>query len=141
MCDSKNTTCSKIIKTVFADLRADFHSLPEPLTTERFLNACKSAVTLMDLFGKAFAPMIYDMEGILTKLNTVFSADQENYAYLEDMLIKESQIGLLGRTRTVNGIIWIERLLRFFSTFLQLLIDDIEKGTTTRYIFYVLLLN
>lgn len=116
-------------KTVFSSSTKDFHIPGKYLETCKILDACRSAINIMHNFGKAFSAIIYDLENILSKVETVYREDPKKYEFLEHFAqsgIRED--GTFYLNENIDNIVWLERLLRFWCLFLQLIIDDIEKG-------------
>lgn len=126
MSEDKFLTFNEHNKTVFDTLTKVFPNSNEILRTAPFIEICTSAVTLMDFFGKAFAPVTHDMANIISKLNSIYLEDKENYTFFEAMVLNEHT---QGKMFVVEGVIWLERLLRFLCIFLQMIISDMEEPT------------
>lgn len=130
MSKTKNPTPKENAKTIFSILKGDFNFPGYYLQTKPFLEACQSAITVMDLFGKAFSPIIYDMGNIVNDLNDLYLKDEDSYSNLEVMVLRN--MNPEGMT-VIEGIKWLERLLRFLNVFFQMIIDDMERDQTTNY--------
>lgn len=114
-CDNINfSTCVK-----------DFCIPGKYLKTQQILDASRSVISLMGRFGKAFSPIIYDLDNIISKLNSIYHEDKENFAHFEFMILNSVREG---KANVSENVIWLERLLRFWNVYLQMIIDDLAKG-------------
>ncbi|KAG7098305.1 hypothetical protein E1B28_000266 [Marasmius oreades] len=79
--------------------------------TSAFLEASDGVVGLFDLLGSAaFAPVVSDLKGNITKVRTRYEADPSKSATLE--LLVENEKGEKKRTAT-EGLMWLLRGLSF----------------------------
>ncbi|KAG8994704.1 hypothetical protein FRB94_004939 [Tulasnella sp. JGI-2019a] len=101
------TTYIESVKTSFADV---------PMTeagvdTVSFLEASEGIVKIFDVLGStAFAAVISDMNGNITKVRTYYTANPEKSKTLESLIISEQN----EKKRTATeGLMWLLRGLRF----------------------------
>lgn len=94
------------------------------IKTKEFLAACSDFLKLIGLFGKTFAPAIYDMSGNIAKIANVYQANCDKYEYLEDMIIAER---VEGKQIATDAIMWLRRGLNFVIVFFELLCTDKSK--------------
>lgn len=103
-------------------------TFPTPLNskikTEEFLSACSDFVKFLDLFGKTFAPAIYDMSGNITKITKTYEENYDMNEYLEDMLLAEKGVG---EQIATDALMWLRRGLNFLMVFFELLCLDESK--------------
>nr|XP_023022322.1 glycolipid transfer protein-like [Leptinotarsa decemlineata] len=107
--------------TVFSTLPAHFPNASEKIKTKEFLEASSAAVTVIERFGKVFAPVINDMNGNVQKLLSRYEKDIEGNEYLEDMIVREQTEG---ENVATDALMWLRRALHFLSLFYQYLIED-----------------
>lgn len=102
---------------------------PEPvegkIATLPFLEGAKSVVSLVDLLGKTFAPVRYDMNGNIDKLTAKFNENSGKFEYLHDMIISEQAQGGLCAT---DALLWLRRALHFLHSFLNHIVDDFKSN-------------
>ncbi|EFA09993.1 glycolipid transfer protein [Tribolium castaneum] len=119
--------------TIFSTLPGQFPNLLEDgdqkIKTREFLDASAGVVILVERFGKVFTPVIYDMNGNIKKITVKYEEDRENYEFLEDMILKQKNVGQL---LVVDALQWLRRALHFISRFFQSVIDDSDNNNNTQ---------
>ncbi|XP_072391008.1 glycolipid transfer protein [Diabrotica undecimpunctata] len=105
--------------TVFTVLCV-YQNSSDKIKTKEFLEACSDAVSIIERFGKAFAPVVLDMQGNIQKLKREHEKDVTSNMYVEDMILRErSEVGL-----ATEALMWLKRGLHFLSTFFTLILED-----------------
>ncbi|KAJ8944532.1 hypothetical protein NQ318_009695 [Aromia moschata] len=107
-------------KTAFSVLPAQFPNADEKIKTKDFFGSLFSC-SLFKKFGKVFSPVTYDMKGNIKKLTSKYEEDREKHEYLEDMILREQELGGIIAT---DALMWLRRALDFLSTFFQSVIED-----------------
>uniref|UniRef100_A0A1B6BZZ4 Glycolipid transfer protein domain-containing protein n=1 Tax=Clastoptera arizonana TaxID=38151 RepID=A0A1B6BZZ4_9HEMI len=95
------------------------------LDTVQYLDASKSIVSLIEMFGKAFIAVRYDMNGNIEKLTEVYEQDKEKFKYLQDMIIFEHKEGGIKAT---DALLWLNRGLHLFMRFFDMVYGDQLSG-------------
>ncbi|XP_043267450.1 pleckstrin homology domain-containing family A member 8 [Venturia canescens] len=99
------------------------------IDTKTFLNASRGVVKLIEKFGKLFAPVKYDMQGNIEKVNAGYLLDKEINSTLQDMILLEVAVG--DRNIATNALLWLTRDLHMIHSFFEKIVQDCqaEKGT------------
>ncbi|XP_046421799.1 glycolipid transfer protein [Neodiprion virginianus] len=96
------------------------------INTAEFLAAAQGVVRIVDKFGKLFAPVKYDMQGNIDKLNTKYVADKEKHSTLHDMILLEK---ISGKTIiATDALLWLRRGLHMIQVFFEKIIEDHKTG-------------
>lgn len=101
----------------------------DKIRTEEFLQASRDVVRIIEKFGKLFAPVKYDMEGNIEKLNNKYALDKEKHATLQDMILLEKELG-----KTIiatDALMWLRRGLYMILLFFEQIVEDHNAGKTT----------
>ncbi|XP_050310190.1 glycolipid transfer protein [Anthonomus grandis grandis] len=114
---------SEDTKTMFT-ITPFFPDPKKKLKTREFLEASEGLVTIIDKFGKVFAPVVNDMNGNITKLRTKYNEDIEQHEDLEDMILKDKVEGDLV---SADALLWLRRALHFMAIFFQFVIIDAQS--------------
>nr|XP_015838674.1 PREDICTED: glycolipid transfer protein 1 [Tribolium castaneum] len=69
------------------------------------------------------------MNGNIKKITVKYEEDRENYEFLEDMILKQKNVGQL---LVVDALQWLRRALHFISRFFQSVIDDSDNNNNTQ---------
>ncbi|KAF4520114.1 hypothetical protein B566_EDAN010270 [Ephemera danica] len=104
----------------FPELTAD-----GKLDTVQFLESAAGVVSLVDLFGKTFAPVKSDMGGNVEKLTKQYNKDKIQNVTLHDMVISEKKAG---ENFATEALLWLKRALHFFQVFLRCVVHDAKEG-------------
>ncbi|KAJ3642538.1 hypothetical protein Zmor_025306 [Zophobas morio] len=119
--------------TIFSTLPGQFPNLVEnknqKMKTREFIDASSGVVTLVEKFGKVFAPVIYDMNGNIRKITGKYEEDKDKNEFMEDMILKQKEAGELV---VVNALQWLRRALHFVSCFFQAIIEDSDNNNYTQ---------
>lgn len=99
------------------------------INTEEFLLAAASVVRTIDKFGKLFAPVRYDMQGNIDKLQTRYSKDVKVNSTLQDMILleKSTEQDLIA----VDALMWLRRALHMILLFFERIVEThkVEEPT------------
>lgn len=114
-------------ETFFTTIQKPFPKLTADgkIETLKFLEAAKGVVALVEHFGPVFLPVKHDMMGNIQKLTRKFEEDQENYVYLDVMIISEKN---QGKNIATDALLWLRRGLELFHSFYTNLIEHTEAG-------------
>ncbi|KAH1000425.1 hypothetical protein HUJ04_000334 [Dendroctonus ponderosae] len=116
-------------KTAFSVLQVQFPVATDRLRTLDFLEAAHGLVTIVERFGKVFAPVINDMNGNIKKLRNRYEEDCASHAHLEEMILREQVEGGMVAT---DALLWLRRALHFLSQFFECIIMDSESERATQ---------
>ncbi|XP_017852038.1 pleckstrin homology domain-containing family A member 8 [Drosophila busckii] len=100
-----------------------FPAAAEKIETQVFLHAAQEIVTVIESFGKLFAPVISDMNGNINKLNKVYGTDVLKYQYLEDMITLNVNVDDFA----ANALLWLKRGLQLICTFFENIYNDAKN--------------
>lgn len=99
------------------------------INTEEFLHAACELVKIIEKFGNLFAPVKYDMNNNIKKLNNKYSLDKEKHSSLQDMILLEKEKG--ETIIALDALIWLTRSLYMILLFLEKIIKDHNAGRET----------
>ncbi|XP_033219838.1 pleckstrin homology domain-containing family A member 8 [Belonocnema kinseyi] len=99
------------------------------INTEKFLAASQQVVGLIEKFGKLFAPVKYDMQQNIDKLNTKYNSDKESHCTLQDMILSEKIAG--ESVTATEALLWLRRGLHMIQLFFEKIIQDYKTGNIT----------
>ncbi|XP_030762695.1 pleckstrin homology domain-containing family A member 8 [Sitophilus oryzae] len=116
-------------RTIFTSIAVYFPDANENLKTIEFLDASSGVVTIVEKFGKVFAPVVSDMNGNINKIRKKYEEDSQSHHEIETMILKEQVEGELFAT---ESLIWLKRALHFLSTFFQYIIIDSDTNRNTQ---------
>ncbi|KAL3269671.1 hypothetical protein HHI36_008732 [Cryptolaemus montrouzieri] len=112
--------------TAFTELKELFPNHDtEKIRTLELLEGSRGVVNLIDRFGKVFAPVIFDMNRNIEKIDSKFKTDEENFTYVEDMILMEKQAESLLVT---DAIQWLRRALHFVLRVFQQILDNHDNN-------------
>ncbi|KAK9890733.1 hypothetical protein WA026_012081 [Henosepilachna vigintioctopunctata] len=115
--------------TAFTELKETFpHFDTEKIKTEELLEGSRGIVKVIDRFGKVFAPVVFDMNRNIDKINVKFVTDEKSFEYVEDMVLLEK--GSDSNVAT-DALQWLRRALHFIGRLFQQLIDNHDSGITS----------
>lgn len=114
--EGRNPTEFLICRIPFPDV------VQEKISTKEFLEASAHVVVLVEKLGKIFAPVKYDMQGNIAKLNTRFATDPETNSTLQDMILKEhtTEKSLVA----ADALVWLTRTLHLILRFFEKILED-----------------
>ncbi|XP_043469315.1 glycolipid transfer protein A [Leptopilina heterotoma] len=122
-----------IAKHRFRELNQDCVIFPKiiegKINTEQFLDASQQLVQLINKFGKLFAPMKYDMQQNIDKLNAKFNNDRDNHSTLQDMILIEKTTG--NNTIAIEALLWLRRGMYMIQLFFEKIVQDHKSGQAT----------
>ncbi|XP_051153697.1 glycolipid transfer protein [Leptopilina boulardi] len=122
-----------ISKNRFREWNKDYVIFPEviegKINTEKFLDASQQLVQLIDKFGKLFAPMKYDMQQNINKLNVKYNIDRDNHSTLQDMILIEKTSE--NNKIATEALLWLRRGLYMIQLFFEKIVQDYKSGQIT----------
>ncbi|XP_066583565.1 glycolipid transfer protein isoform X2 [Prorops nasuta] len=98
------------------------------IKTEEFLTAARHVVSIIDKFGKIFAPIKYDMQGNID-LRNKYEANKVAHSTLQDMILLEASIG--NTIIAMDALLWLRRGLHMILEFFNKIIEDHNTGIKT----------
>ncbi|KAK2583317.1 hypothetical protein KPH14_009319 [Odynerus spinipes] len=114
---------SSISKLHFPDI------VDDKICTEEFLHASRDIIRIVEKFGKLFAPVIYDMNGNIEKLNNKYFLDKEKHNTLQDMILLEKEKG--DTIIATDALMWLRRGLYMILLFFEKIVEDHNAGKAT----------
>ncbi|XP_015605495.1 glycolipid transfer protein [Cephus cinctus] len=115
------------------DGNEEFVSFPEvidgKIATEEFLAAAQGIVRMVDKFGKLFAPVKYDMQGNIDKINTKYNSNRQQHLTLQDLILLEKAGGR--DLIATDALLWLRRGLYMIQLFFEEIIEDHKAGRRT----------
>ncbi|XP_011300420.1 putative protein PLEKHA9 isoform X1 [Fopius arisanus] len=89
------------------------------IDTNKFLNASRNFIQIIDKFGKVFIPLKYDMQNNIEKLSQRYNANKSSHASLQSLILSENNTEK--NSVTAEALLWLTRELRM----IQVLFDKI----------------
>lgn len=99
------------------------------INTTEFLDAARNIVRFVEKLGKIFAPVKYDMQGNIDKLNARYSNDKEVNATLQELILAEVANG--ADVIATDALMWLTRGLHMILLFLEEIVRDHKAGSAT----------
>ncbi|KAI4481283.1 hypothetical protein M0804_009403 [Polistes exclamans] len=121
--DERITNTLSINKIHFPDI------IDDKISTEKFLDASRGVVEIVEKFGKLFAPVKHDIEGNVKKLNNKYSIDKERHNTLQDMILLEKEQG--ETIIATDALMWLRRCLYMILLFFEKIVEDHNAGRAT----------
>lgn len=94
------------------------------IPTVAFLAAAKEVVRIVEKLGRLFAPVRYDMQGNIDKLNARFAAHRENSITLQDIVLDEATVDNNGNLVATDALLWLTRALHMILLFFEKIVED-----------------
>lgn len=99
------------------------------MNTAEFLAAAQEVVKIVEKLGKIFAPVKYDMQGNIDKLNARYSKGKEGSGTLQGMILEEknTETDLIA----TDALMWLTRGLHMVLLFFEQIVQDHNAGSPT----------
>lgn len=95
-----------------------------------FLQASGGIVKFVELLGKVFLPVKYDINGNIEKLQNIINTDKEKFIYLSDIVEYEMTLSTDSRIG-IDALLWLKRALEYIQAFLTFFVADHKQGKQT----------
>lgn len=101
----------------------------DKIKTAEFLNAARGIVRIIEKLGKVFAPVKYDINGNIDKLETRYETNKEKNVILQDMILieKATETNLIA----TDALLWLTRALHMILLFFEKIVEDAKTTTPT----------
>ncbi|XP_044754936.1 pleckstrin homology domain-containing family A member 8 [Coccinella septempunctata] len=115
--------------TVFTELKETFPLYDtEKLRTVELMEGSQGVVKVIERFGKVFAPVVFDMNRNIDKINSKYRTDETNFEFIEDMVLSEKENDGVVVT---DALQWLRRALHFVSRLFHHILDNHDNGSIT----------
>ncbi|XP_011300421.1 uncharacterized protein [Fopius arisanus] len=84
------------------------------IDTNKFLNASRNFIQIIDKFGKVFIPLKYDMQNNIEKLSQRYNANKSSHASLQSLILSENNTEK--NSVTAEALLWLTRSLQLRGT-------------------------
>lgn len=100
----------------------EFHETGKILTIA-FIEASNEVITIIEMFGTLFSPVVKDMRGNVNQLLAHYQKDESSRQFIEDMVLSDEN------RVTHTWLLWLKRALELVERFFWHILSDTEVIT------------
>lgn len=94
------------------------------IVSKAFLESAYEVIGSIESFGRLFTPIVNDMRGNVKRLETKYKDNEQQFYYLEDLVLLDTDGNKHSFDAVTEGLLWLKRALEMIEMFFRNMLED-----------------